>query len=138
MTNEGKIAYCAAAAHEMNRLYCQSIGDDSQPHHEDAPEWQRSSAIKGVKGVLAGNTPRQSHEGWLEEKKATGWKYGRVKDPEKKEHPCFVPYDELPPEQQAKDEIFIYTVRIMAATLGLPYLIPQNDGTFIKMPEGTS
>ena len=114
------IEFCAAAAHEMNRLFCQAHGDFSQPHWEDAPAWQRESAIKGVKGALEGNTPEQSHESWLEEKKATGWKYGPVKDPEKKEHPCYVPYAELPPEQQYKDTLFLTTVRSMAKALKLP------------------
>jgi hypothetical protein len=100
----------ARAAHEANRAWCLLHNDTSQPAWEDAPEWQRASAINGVHGVAAGNTPRQSHEAWLAEKAASGWKYGPVKDPEKKEHPCFVPYDDLPTEQQAKDLIFVAVV----------------------------
>lgn len=38
------------------------------------------------------------------------------KDPEKKVHPCMVPYDQLPKEQQVKDAIF---VGIVHAMLGL-------------------
>lgn len=34
--------------------------------------------------------------------------------PEKKQHPCMVPYAELPPEQKAKDSIFVGVVRAMA------------------------
>lgn len=120
-----KIEACARAAHEANRAYCLALGDTSQPAWESAPDWQRSSAMNGVAGVLNGNTPRQSHEGWLAEKKAMGWKYGPVKDPEKKEHPCFVPYDELPPEQQAKDHVFVATVSAMAKALGLKQWPPQ-------------
>jgi hypothetical protein len=104
---------CARAAHEANRAYCAALGDTSQPPWEQAPEWQRSSAINGVFGVLNNNTPEQSHESWLAEKAANGWKYGPVKDPDKKEHPCFVPYAELPPEQRAKDSIFVTVVRAM-------------------------
>jgi len=37
---------------------------------------------------------------------ADGWKYGPVKDVEKKEHPCCVEYHELPVDQKAKDFIF--------------------------------
>ena len=103
----------ARAAHEANRAWCIATGDHSQPSWDDAPEWQRSSAINGVNGVACGNSPRESHESWLAEKAATGWKYGPVKDPEKKEHPRFVPYDELPPEQKAKDGIFVGVVRAM-------------------------
>jgi len=113
------ITSCAQAAHEVNRAYCQAIGDHSQPPWDVAPGWQKLSAIKGVSGVLRGNAPEQSHEGWLEEKRATGWSYGPVKDAEKKEHPCFVPYAELPPSQKLKDMLYVTTVRAMATALGL-------------------
>jgi hypothetical protein len=107
----------ARAAHEANRAYCLALGDNSQPSWESAPEWQRSSAIKGVLGALAGNTPEQSHECWLEEKRVTGWKYGPVKDPEKKEHPCFVLYSELPSEQQNKDKVFVTVVKAVSGAV---------------------
>lgn len=116
--NEKKIEACARAAHEANRAYCAALGDTSQAPWDDAPEWQKSSARNGVVGALNGNTPEQSHESWLAEKAATGWKYGPVKDPEKREHPCFVPYAGLPPEQRAKDGVFVAVVRAMGAALG--------------------
>lgn len=100
----------AAACHMANRAYCIAMGDESQPTWKDAPEWQKISAIKGVQNALNGSTPEQSHECWLREKQATGWKYGAIKDPEKKEHPCMVPYNDLPPEQKRKDALFLDTV----------------------------
>lgn len=98
----------ARACHEANRVYCRSLGDDSQLPWEDAPEWARDSAIYGVSKIASGEItrPEQSHESWLAQKEAEGWRYGPVKDPEKKEHPCFVPYDQLPREQQLKDHLF--------------------------------
>lgn len=110
---------CARAAHEVNRAYCIAIGDDSQLPWDEAPEWQKASARNGVSGVEQGNGPRESHASWLAEKAAAGWRFGPVKDPEKKEHPCFVPYDELPPEQARKDRLFVSTVSEMAKALGL-------------------
>lgn len=94
--------------HEANRAYCVAIGDRSQVAWDDAPEWQRESAIKGVQAVRDGSakTPKEQHQSWLDEKMRTGWIYGPVKDAEAKTHPCFVPYGELPPEQQRKDELF--------------------------------
>lgn len=114
-----KILACAQAAHQTNRAYCQAIGDDSQPPWETAPMWQRESAYAGVLGVINGNTPEQSHESWLKQKEMDGWKYGPVKDPDAKQHPCFVPYAELPPEQQAKDHVYVAVVKAMAVALGL-------------------
>ncbi len=97
----------AVICHEVNRAYCQALGDDSQPAWEHAPDWQKDSAMKGVELHVAGNTsPQDSHDSWIEQKRAEGWKYGPVKDPVKKEHPCFVSFHELPKEQQAKDFIF--------------------------------
>lgn len=107
----------AKVCHEANRAYCQSIGDMSQPSWEEAPDWQKKSAINGVlfhmNTLTMGSTPMPSasHESWLKEKQADGWKYGKVKDPEKKEHPCFVPFDELPVEQKLKDYIFCSVVK---------------------------
>ena len=98
----------AKVAHEVNKAYCESIGDMSQPTWEDAPDWQKVSAINGVKFHIAnpGASPSHSHDSWLKEKREAGWKYGPVKDPEKKEHPCFVLYEDLPVEQKSKDYLF--------------------------------
>jgi len=49
----------------------------------------------------------------LKEKEEAGWKYGEVKDPDKKEHPCFVSYEELPEQQKVKDALFVGVVRAM-------------------------
>lgn len=114
-----KIEACARAAHEANRAYCIAIGDTSQTPWESAPEWQRISARKGVVGALEGNTPEQSHQSWFEEKLATGWKYGPVKDPIKLEHPCMTAYASLPEEQRAKDSIFIAVACSVGLALGL-------------------
>ena len=98
----------AKVAHEINRSYCESIGDGSQVPWEDAPDWQKKSAVIGV-GFHVDNPNAgvdDSHKSWLKEKYDDGWKYGEVKDSTKKEHPCCVPYEDLPTEQQAKDYLF--------------------------------
>jgi hypothetical protein len=118
MTNK-KHVQIAKVAHELNRAYCLSLGDDSQPTWEEAPEWQKTSAINGVIFHLGHPeaTPENSHESWLKQKKEEGWSYGPTKDVEKKEHPCFVPYSELPVEQKAKDYIFRQTVHSLREIL---------------------
>lgn len=112
---EWEIREIARVCHEVNRAYCTAIGDTSQPTWEDAPQWQKDSAISGVKVKIANpdSTPEDSHKGWLAHKQADGWTYGLFKDPDKKEHPCMVPYDQLPEEQQVKDYLFISVVRAL-------------------------
>lgn len=110
----------AEVAHEVNRAYCNAIGDTSQPAWEDAPDWQKASAIKGVNFHLLNPEalPCHSHNEWLKEKRDDGWKYGPVKNHETKEHPCFVPYEELPTEQKAKDYLFKGVVNTLASLDG--------------------
>ena len=98
----------ARVCHEVNRAFCKSIGDETQPSWDDAPHWQKVSAINGVIFNIENPDvgPSSSHDSWLNQKREEGWKYGPVKDAEKKEHPCFVPYEELPVEQKSKDYIF--------------------------------
>jgi len=98
----------AKICHEANRALCTAFGDHSQVAWADAPEWQRESAIKGVQFCMENPDapPSANHDSWLEEKRRTGWAYGPVKDADAKTHPCFVPYDDLPPDQKAKDYVF--------------------------------
>lgn len=112
----------ARVAYEVNKAYCEAIGDRSQLPWDQAHEWQKTSVIKGVEMHLINPdaTPEQSHESWLKEKSENGWKYGPVKDAEKKEHPCFLPYSELPEKDKVKDHLFRQVVHSLA-----PFL---NDG----------
>lgn len=107
----------AKICHEANRAYCQSIGDDSQPTWAEAPDWQKDSAIKGVTFHQANPDAGASgsHESWMAEKVADGWKHGSVKDPDARTHPCMVPFEDLPMEQQVKDHIFRSIVHAMIA-----------------------
>lgn len=111
-----EIERIAGVAHEANRAYCLAFGDTSQPAWENAPDWQKISAIDGVRFHLANPDagPDHSHNAWLKEKQENGWKYGPVKDADKKEHPCFVPYEGLPAEQKAKDYLFRGIVHAMS------------------------
>jgi len=98
----------ASVCHETNRAYCKVLGDDSQKPWDEAPQWQKDSAIKGVAYHIYNPSvkPSDSHNSWLAQKALDGWKYGDRKNEEKKEHPCFVPYDELATSQRIKDYLF--------------------------------
>ena len=103
-----RIMTIAAACHEANRVWCMSQGDYSQKHWSDAEEWQRESAIKGVEFRLNNPDAKEDaqHNAWMEDKIKDRWVYGKVKDTEKKTHPCLVPFEELPLFQQKKDRLF--------------------------------
>ena len=113
---DGKITMIAKVCHEANKAYCESIGDNSQKSWDACPDWQKQSAIAGVKFKLKNMdaTPEDMHNSWMKDKQESGWKYGTVKDEVKKEHPCLVSYDKLPPEQRTKDHIFASIVKSLA------------------------
>lgn len=112
---EKSIADMAKVCHEANKAYCETIGDFTQKSWAEADDWQKNSAINGVKFRLENPdvTPQGMHQNWMREKVEQGWIYGPVKDVEKKEHPCIVPYEHLPVEQQKKDALFSNIVKAL-------------------------
>ena len=118
--NEDAVLEIAQIAHEVNRAYCQSIGDNSQPEWNDADPGIQEGIKRGVCLHLEnpGMTPEQSHDAWLRDRAAQGWVYGPEKDVAAKTHPAFLAYGKLPREQQSKDYIFSAVVRALAAIYG--------------------
>lgn len=106
----------AKVCHEANRAWCEAHGDDSQKPWNEAEDWQRASALRGVGFSL--NHPEApdsaQHEAWMAEMIAAGWIYGPIRAESFRTHPCLVPFDQLPPEQQAKDRLFRAIVRALS------------------------
>ena len=118
-----KIEDVAHVAHEVIRAYNVAFGNDANPPWQLAPEWQRESAMRGVRAVLMSDlTPEQLHERWLADKIVGGWRYGPVKDENEKTHPCLLPYDQLPQWQRVKDYLF------RAVVMGMRDVAPVFDG----------
>jgi hypothetical protein len=110
------VAAVAHVCHAANAALQIVTGDPApSPRWQDAPLWQRASAIEGVRQALGGASPEQLHEAWCDYKRADGWTHGHVKDATAKTHPCLVPYDELPPEQRVKDQLFHAIVHALSS-----------------------
>ncbi len=101
-------AAIARICHEANRALCTATGDHSHWSWDHAEQWQRDSAISGVAWRRANPDAPDSvqHDQWMQEKLDAGWTCGTEKDAGKKTHPCLMPFEELPPEQRAKDALF--------------------------------
>jgi hypothetical protein len=112
----------ARVVHEANRAI-QIIQD--VPGISVSPEWDkldgetRESAIDGVYGVLAGNTPEESHENWMKFKKDNGWKFGPVKNEGFKTHPLLIPYSELDSNARMKDDLFCAIVQALESYIDI-------------------
>jgi len=74
-------------------------------------------------GSLRGKTlptPEEAHDSWWRKYEEMGWKYGEVRDTTAKTHPDMVPFNELPKDEQDKDEIFLALVEFAFKYLPSP------------------
>lgn len=107
----------AQAAYGVLREYSRFLGDNSLLPWPAAPMAHKDSIRNGVIGIFTRNdTPEDSHKSWLKQKLDEGWKYGPVKDVERKEHPCIMDYNQLPLHHRMKDTIFGSVVRGFVST----------------------
>ena len=72
---------------------------DYIPSPADTSGVHLPETLTGLTEAMAKNV----HEVWAEGRLSAGWKYGPVRDEAKKEHPCLVPYEELPEEEKDYD-----------------------------------
>ncbi|WP_037162615.1 RyR domain-containing protein [Rhodococcoides fascians] len=122
MTDTLDVYDIASVVHEANRQLQIVLREPSiSPPWSLAPQSQEDSAVDGVVHALTENpTPAQSHENWLRFKLADGWTYGPIKNEALKQHPCMVPYVELPAGQKVKDSLFRAVVDALAPLLSKP------------------
>ncbi len=70
-----------------------------QPKPLNTKDVVLSPEIRELLEQLARNT----HEVWAAERMREGWTWGPVRSDERKEHPCLVPYEELPEQEKDYD-----------------------------------
>lgn len=52
---------------------------------------------------IAEQLGKHIHDVWSQQRLAEGWRYGNERNDELKEHPCLVPYEELPESEKEYD-----------------------------------
>lgn len=61
---------------------------------------------------------RLNHEHWMAAREREGWRRGPVKDTTSRTHPCLVPYEQLPPEEQEKNRASVRQIPAALARVG--------------------
>jgi len=69
------------------------------PQLLDTSNIKLSSDLLELTELLAKNT----HDIWAVQRIAEGWKYGTTRNDKRKEHPCLVPYEDLPESEKEYD-----------------------------------
>jgi RyR domain len=64
---------------------------------------------------------RNAHDNWARQRVADGWRFGPERNDQKKEHPCLIPYDELPEAEKEYDRKV--ATETLKAILALGYRI---------------
>jgi len=64
-----------------------------------------------------------AHDIWARQRITDGWKYGAKRDDTKKEHPCLIPYVELPESEKEYDRSMV--MQTLKAIVVLGYRIEK-------------
>jgi ryanodine receptor 2 len=65
---------------------------------------------------LAELLARQVHETWVRVRLGDGWTFGPKRDDDRREHPCLVPYADLPElEKEIDRQVTLATLKAMIA-----------------------
>lgn len=108
LTPIAKIVYAAVAE------YSRSLGH-FHSNWDELSESLKESFVDGIAFVKANPhaADYEAHNRWYSNKIENGWKFGIVKDVEKKEHPCLVDFHELPETMKYKDRFLLTITRFL-------------------------
>lgn len=70
--------------------------------------------------LLAMNT----HNNWAQQRLSDGWRYGPERNDGRKEHPCLIPYEELPESEKQYDRKT--AMETLKAIIALGYRIEKS------------
>ena len=59
--------------------------------------------LPAAQAPLTEELARNVHEEWAATRIAQGWRFGPERNDARKEHPCLIPYEELPEEERTYD-----------------------------------
>ena len=73
------------------------------------------------------------HEGWMDQKRQSGWTYGPTRDDAAKRHPSIVSYDELTPEEKDRDRDSVLRYQELLRACGFK-IVPISGQMTLESP----
>ena len=81
------------------------------PQPVDTSDVKLSAELDELVEMIAENV----HEVWAQSRMEQGWVYGEERNDELKQHPCLIPYEELPEVEKAYDrDTALGTLRLIS------------------------
>ena len=82
------------------------------PNPIDTSDIALNPDLMDLAELLAKNT----HEVWAQERIAQGWRYGPARRDDTREHPCLIPYEDLPESEKVYDRnTSMETLKVLCA-----------------------
>jgi hypothetical protein len=107
---------------ELNGLHIWKEIMRYQPKPLDVTHVQLGPELSELLEKLARNT----HDLWGQLRIKQGWTYGPARDDAKKQHPCLVPYEDLPESEKAYDRETSEGILKAILSLGCTIQVPQG------------
>ena len=85
--------------HQITTVMNNQTSNNYTPTPVDTSNIQLPEELMALAEAISKNV----HEVWAQNRIKEGWTYGPVRDDEKRQTPCLVPYDQLPEEEKAYD-----------------------------------
>ena len=85
--------------HQIITIMVDLISNNYTPTPVDTSNIQLPEELMALAEAISKNV----HEVWAQNRIREGWTYGPVRDDQKRQTPCLVPYDQLPEEEKAYD-----------------------------------
>ena len=93
----------------------------STPTPNDTSDVELSEELLELVELIAENT----HDNWAAGRIVEGWTYGPVRNDDLKQHPCLVPYNELPDNEKRYDRVT--SMETLKAIRKLGWKIKKNN-----------
>ena len=85
--------------HQITTVMNNQTSNNYTPTPVDTSNIQLPEELMALAEAISKNV----HEVWAQNRMNEGWTYGPVRDDQKRQTPCLVPYDQLPEEEKAYD-----------------------------------
>ena len=85
--------------HQIITIMFDQTSNNYTPTPVDTTNIQFSEELTALAEAIS----KTVHDVWAQNRIREGWTYGPVRDDQKRQTPCLVPYDQLPEEEKAYD-----------------------------------
>ncbi len=93
---------------------------DYKPVPIETSDVRLSEDLRDLTELLA----RNAHDNWARQHLSEGWRYGPERNDARKEHPCLVPYEQLPEAEKEYDRKT--AMETIKAIIALGYRIDKS------------